>query len=1236
MSWEEAWQAYAALVVHHPMDSRAAEAAVNALSVGVRLGRHVEALSLLEDVLAGFGGPAPVGARLARALGRAYLEVPHWGVRVDGIYLRGKDVGGPLLQTYAEDRKRALLHLERACRWLDAPGAQADPADRVAVRFDLAGAHARFTALDPAWPHPWDASGAAPSPAFSAAAPEAWLAAARPYRDLLDAPARGLEVGPAGEPVVVAPLAECHGLEAPPAAAVKCLLDEARRLDVTSSREHAAVSLLLQGLLFQRRHGTNLTGGSRPEARDLPDDQVVGSVGRRVVRYTVPGDENALLLARRVVADHPATDAAADAWALAAAFHLLRGQEERALEVLREGMQALEGEPRREAVERMVTGVTAPAAGVTGETVVPPGTDAVVAVEARNVVRPRVTVGPLDGERVVAGVLWAWRGTGMDRVDASALASRILPAGEVKEVEVAAGEARLGALTPGWHAVEVRDGDNPAVLARGVVRVEALAVVVLPGARAAWVVDASTGAPVTGAVVEVHGSGLANPREGPPHRVTTGRDGMAGLRESPHARLLVVRHGARQALLVVPPTGPVVPAAGGTGLVAAAVTARPTYGPGGRVEGRVFVRRRAGGAYAPAEDVGRVRVTVRDPAGKEVHAVTADARPWGGVSFALDLDADAAAGRYQLALAEAGPTPGHGVTCGAFDVVRSASGVVSLRVEAKPLVAPGAKVPVEVSVLHVGGPRRGAREVEVVVSRASLPLQHGPGEPWDWLYGEGHAWCRERWGGLPWWDEEGPVPCRVSVDGREVVREGRWTGEAGPVGLELAGRAQDGNGAGARYVVEASATLEDGTTLRATASTVSSSRRWGCAVWAEQGYLIPGDQARVHVGLATWDGTPVAAEGALEVAAEGGGGPVTPPVEQLALRTDGSGQGQLAWSPARLGAYRLTFRVAGAAGAAVDDARCSTLVPVLDPRLGDLTRQPPPLLLLPGPVAAGGPVQVLVGADRSASAVVMQGGGESPAVVTLGAGAREVTVVPPLPGETSTLVRALAVSMGRLEEAETTLRHPPRAALLDVEVRSDESRHRPGALASLRVATRDASGTGCPADVLLVVQAEEAWREAGDPAGDLRRRFWGQPPPPRPPAVSNLQVPPPRGPLLDVGRVAARAWLHGITKALLWPPAPEPAGVSIPVADGWGDRPARSSNRVPTDASTGTVLFLPSLVTDGQGHASVSVAVPARPGTLRAWVVAVGRHGAVGSASTVLLVDEPARDAAATGPRENP
>ena len=523
------------------------------------------------------------------------------------------------------------------------------------------------------------------------------------------------------------------------------------------------------------------------------------------------------------------------------------------------------------------------------------------------------------------------------------------------------------------------------------------------------------------------------------------------------------------------------------GLYAYCITDRPVYRPEQTVRFKAWLRQGRNGLLEnyPQRSL---TVTIWDPRGAKVLTQALRTDEFGGLEGQVVLDEEPPLGLYRIQI--------HG---------ESDAGGQHFRVEE--YKKPEFEVTVEPSSTHArlgdaltarvkatyyfGAPVVDAR-VQVRVFRETYRHASFPTGAWDWLYGPGYGYGWYAYDWFPWWGD-GCVGCvapawwygfrggAAPTPVRELVLE--IEGSIGPDGtfdvpIDTSRALAEHGDQDHRYVIQAEVRDASRRVIEGEGAVKVTRQAFYASLFADRGWIRPGEEFVVKLQCSTPDGAPVETSGMLAVAqASFGGGEdgalETRELERIPMTTDARGQAEVRLRHDRSGQLELTFEAPDAWGGVV---RGHALVWIVGDdfdgslhRFNDLELLTDKRTYQPGEVA-----HVMVSTKRPGAWVLFGDRVDAGALLSwrmLHVPERsQVVDVPIRAGDAPNLfVEALTVAGAQVHEQVQRICVPPEDGVLDVVVTTDKPEYQPGGKATVSVqATRP---DGDPARAQVTVSA---------------------------------------------------------------------------------------------------------------------------------------------------------------------
>ena len=614
---------------------------------------------------------------------------------------------------------------------------------------------------------------------------------------------------------------------------------------------------------------------------------------------------------------------------------------------------------------------------------------------------------------------------------------------------------------PGTYVLVAQIG---AVRSAAAINVTDLAVTVKADSSGmlVWAASLQSGAPVTGASVQVFQAGKAVAR------ARTGSNGLALLHKPAGEQVVAVARTGRSMAIA----GPLY-ADGGGPADSLLYTDRPLYRPGHTVCFKGIFRQRLPGTYRNLKGC-PVKFAVLDPEGSVVADIPAATGPFGTASGSWTVPEDARLGRWSLRA-----TVGEKSVWAGFSVeeYRKPEYSVSVNIP-RPHYITGEPMEAKVRANYYFGAPVANAEVTYTVYRS------------DWYFA---VFDRDY---ESWFEDTGQDYGYDSGGYGDVLKEGRGRTDANgelSVSVDTSGQTET-----ARFTVEVRVvdpTMRE-VTAQAGASVVPAA--FAVTVTPDRYVRAVGDTAQVKLRSVDWDGQPVPGRRLKVEVQRRKWTSHREAMEQIAL-------GQVTTDSAGLATYTAKLEKEGdivftATGEDSEHRRTkgqgsiwvtsdSFLAEEPSPEREDFTLTPDRKMY-----HAGDTAKVLIQSRQPDAWVLLTVEGErlfETRVVRLSGRGRTVSIpVKPgyLPG---VYVSCTLMGKGELRQTSAELAVSPEASLLTVKVQPDRERYRPGERAHYIIRTLDSDGRGVPAEVSFGVVDESIYALRADSTPDIRKFFWG-------------------------------------------------------------------------------------------------------------------------------------------------
>jgi len=1119
-NFADAYRVFRALATDPDTDAAVvAEDLRHAVECLGRLNRIDEVDDLLESAVAAHGE----NVALLREAARQYRTLPHYGYRVAGEFSRGPRRAGGAGGTYASvaerDRVRALGLLLRARDRLE----PLDAEERGALHLELADAVRAPETISP----------------FEL----------QHLTDLAELPP--VEEGYGGRPYTGAPVTDegdpvFHALPASFEAArsdgerwrfaleAAAVADPDRRASVDWTRasflhDQFGVQTLAHFAILRaqpEREGIFALPG-------LEEDETIARLATGPHRFRLPPEHDFLRLFRKV-ADEAPEDLAERATGKLASIFENRMQYRRAAEIWRESLRRF-GDSREETKAARIEQIAGNWGTFEPVLTQPARVGASVELRYRNARAVRFVARRVDAERLLDDVKDYLesrpRRLDRERLQIENLGWRIIHENEKRYVGETVAEwslelsprpkhfdRRITVPTPlreaGAYLLEAHLQDGNA--SRMVLFVADTTIVRtnVDGGHHYFVADAVTGAPVTGANLELFG--YRTQRRGKRDvsidlrnfAEKTGAGGQVTVALSGDERnfqwLVRARgEGGRHAYLGFDHvwTRP-YDRNRYERQVLFTITDRPVYRPGQTVRFKSWVARARYDVDAGVSPfAGRsFAVEIHDARGEKVHETRLTADDYGGFDGTFELAAGAALGVYRIVVPQLGSRT--------FRVEEYKKPEFEVTVE-----APGEPVALGDTVratirarYYFGAPVTEAR-VRYKVYRSRRVEPWYPVCGWDWLYGRGYCWLAydapwypgfDRWGHERpvgrWWGLHPEPPELVMENEVEIGPDGTVAVE---IDTEIA-RAIYGEDQDHRYRIEAEVTDLSRRTIHGSGSVNVTEEPFEVIAWVDRGFYRVGDPILARFDAHTVDGRPVEGSGELRVLRvryDDEGHPQETPVERFDLPTGAQGRASIQLTAAQPGHYRLAYAVTDARGRTVEGGY---LFQVVGEGYDGSGFRYNVIEVIPdrAEYAPGDEARLLVNTDRAGSTVLLflrPVGGVylEPQVLRLSGKSRELEVPVTTADMPNFFVEAVTVAGARLHRTVVEIRVPPEERVLDLTVETDEESYGPGDPAQIHVRLEDPDGEPFVGSVALTVYDRAVeYISGGSNVPDIRAAFW--------------------------------------------------------------------------------------------------------------------------------------------------
>lgn len=1113
------------------------------------LAAHVEQEKVIEDAVARF----PKSWNLLLNAGNRVLNLPSYGIVVDGVYRRGEFAGrGRHAQSQIRDRARALQLMEAAWKALPADAPAADRAD-VLRGLESALRHGRDY-FHQAW-------------SLQALTD---LSELPDYDDQsgLDSSIGGYPVDAEGNPVFFK-AAQSWDSAASDSERLLWIMAEKERLEPGHAWPHRQARAQLAKAWFSVRtlahYGIRFDSSEEDEAttrggiaslHTLKDGETTARLATGAKRFTLPAEWAFLNLFRALAEDAAApAHLRVEAWSQTAEELNDRRQYPRAAEALKQALVLEKDADSKAALQSRLDQITGNLGRFDPLPPQPAGTEAKLSLVFRNTRKIELSARRVDVGRLLDDTEAYLRGEPQDRdwqkTNLGAIGRRLLEEGGDKylapvshtwtqDLEPRANhwDRRVEVPTPlkeagAWLVEGVFEGGGKA---RALLWLESLTIVHVrqPGGGLYYLADAVTGEPVRDARVKFMGYSSEWARPGllnKPRMTYKFKD----LQVSPDAKgQIKVRKAQMDGYewLIRAETK-----AGWTAFMGFdhfhhpdpfgddsfqrfdeqhklyAITDRPVYRPGQEVKWKAWARLVG---YDPKLDTNsfagsQVLVVIYDPRGEKLVEKTYKADDSGAVEDTLMLGENATLGNYFAQFQQIhGPRGSLHLGSHSFRVEEYKKPEFEVKVDAPATpVALGDSFEVKVKAdYYFGGPVKQGT-VKYKVQRSAHTSRWFPAGRWDWLFGSGYGWratyydwypgarswcfCIPRWPWIRWQND----PPELVAEGEAALNaDGTFTVKIDTaLAKELHGNEDH------RYEIEAEVTDQSRRAIFGKGSVLAARRPFEVYVSADRGYYTAGQDAEFSVHARTLDGREVAASGALvlyRVTYDKDGKPAEEAVHTADIKLDESSfTRSVKATLARGGQYRVSVKLKDQAGHEIEGVTFVTVRGAgfeegKDFRFDDLE-----LLVEREEYATGDEVEVTVNTNRPGSTVALflrAQNGLYPDPVWLRLEGKSATHRFKITeaDQPNFFLDAFTVSGARVHQVTRQILVPPKKRIATVELEPDAETYLPGQGSKVKVRVKDADGKPFTGRVVLTAYDKALeYISGGSNQDDIRPFFWG-------------------------------------------------------------------------------------------------------------------------------------------------
>ncbi|MBQ9367814.1 MAG: hypothetical protein IJT83_08545 [Victivallales bacterium] len=532
------------------------------------------------------------------------------------------------------------------------------------------------------------------------------------------------------------------------------------------------------------------------------------------------------------------------------------------------------------------------------------------------------------------------------------------------------------------------------------------------------------------------------------------------------------------------------------------LTDRPVYRPGQKVEFKFWIGKSKYDYEGKSEVAGLIyNVDIRNPRGQRIKECKLTADSYGGIVGTFELPNDAMLGSYRV-------TMQHG--SGMFRVEEYKKPEFEVTVETpkgSPMLGDTFELTVKAKYFFGAPVSEGTAKIKIL--RSTREATWWPVRPWDWYYGNGYWWF---WADCPWypgWTRWGCCAPRwswyrngFSHEAPEVVLDFEKKLEADgtvKITIDTAMAKKLFGNHDHQYEITASVTDASRREIFGNGKVTVAREPFKAYVWLNRGYGLVGDAMTATMQARTLDGSPVSGKGLLvlyRIAYNKEGVAEETEERRWTVDADAQGHGRQVFSASRAGQYRLSWTVTDAKGRSVEGAQLFTIHgPGYDGR--DFRYNALELIPDKAEYAAGETVKLMVNTELSGSVVMLfvrgtQGFVPIPQILRMKGKSQIVEIPIEKKDMPNIYVEAYTMANGVLHDVIREIIVPPEKKILDVSVKPEQERSRPGTAANkAKIVLTDSQGKPYKGSVVVSVYDKSLeYISGGSNIADIRKVFW--------------------------------------------------------------------------------------------------------------------------------------------------
>ncbi len=539
------------------------------------------------------------------------------------------------------------------------------------------------------------------------------------------------------------------------------------------------------------------------------------------------------------------------------------------------------------------------------------------------------------------------------------------------------------------------------------------------------------------------------------------------------------------------------------------ITDRPVYRPGQKVKFKFWVRR----AQYDMEDVSQFAgrtfpLELYSPKGEKIYTASMETDEYGGCDGEWEIPADATLGQYRLQLQAREGNQWFAQGDGMFRIeeYKKPEYEVSIDAPDKPVML-GEKIEAKINAKYYFGSPVVNATVKYKIERTNYDQDWYPVGYWDWFYGKGYGWFAEdypwypgwnRWVGcmapMPWWWGGGYNPPELVAENEvEIGPDGTVAVEIDTaIAKELHGNTDH------KYTITAEVRDESRRTIIGSGQVLVAREPFKVYSWVDRGYYRTGDTVHSHFQAQTLDNQPVEGKGLLtllKITYNKDAEPIETPVRRWDVDTNVAGVAEQQMRASAKGQYRLSYVVQDKAGHKIQGGYMFTIMG--DDYDGKNYRFNE-IELIPDrkTYANGDTVELQINTNQPNSTVLLfirpsNGICKPPKIIDMMGKSHIEEIKVGKKDMPNFYVEAVTVSGGKVYQKVKELIVPPEKRVVNVEVLPNEKEYLPDQKAKVKLKLTDFFGNPFVGSTTVTMYDKSLeYISGGSNVGDIRDFFW--------------------------------------------------------------------------------------------------------------------------------------------------